>query len=72
MFLNVYYIKQYLKNFTAFLTKSNKSQILPKQNMVRTITTLPQALVPTSVLVMASIAVKNHNDYKKSYKKVNN
>jgi hypothetical protein len=42
--------------------------IPPNKNMVKPITAIPQSLVPTSILIMVSIAVKRHHDQGNSYK----
>ena len=49
--LLVWSIKQCLKHSIAFLTQTPEVHITPSKNMVRPITAIAQALVPTFVLL---------------------
>ena len=56
----------HLKHSTAF--QSPKSHIPLNKSMVRPITAIAQSLVPTSLLVRVSTAVKRHHNQGSSYK----
>lgn len=52
----------------VFPPQISKIQIPPNKIMVRRITAVHQSLIPTSVLVRVSVAVKRHHDHSNSYK----
>lgn len=60
-------IKSQIEHLTAFLISSPIVYILPKRIKIRSITALPQSLVPSSIIIQASIAVKSY-DHGTSYK----
>jgi hypothetical protein len=63
IFLGRWPIKLHSKLYTVF-----QIHIPPNKNIFRPIKTIPQSLVPTSVLLRVSTAVKWHHDQGNSYK----